>query len=355
MSTATIGQKNWQAIKKSGNGIVVAVGSRSGEKSAKFIDQLQSVVPFDEKPRAVEGYSELLSADDIDAVYIPLPTALRKDWVIKAAESGKHVMCEKPCASSAEDLSAMIDACNSNGVQFMDGVMYMHTQRMALIRKAIESQVGKLKRIATQFSFCGGDEFDEANIRTNSDLEPFGCLGDLGWYTIRFALWVMNYETPTHVSARMLTSHKRNDSPDSVPMEIEGDLQFANGVSSSFYNSFVTGHQQWAHISGTEGAIFVSDFVLPYQGDTLKFSAWNPEFVEKDCDFAMVENRKDFETVESGNSTENSQEANLFRKFGEIATSGKVESHWPDIALLTQRVMDACMLSSNQDGKVIEF
>jgi predicted dehydrogenase len=122
MSTATIGQKNWQAIKLSGNGEVVAVASRNLDKCNEFIKQLQNAVPFEVQPRAIEGYGQLLAADDIDAVYIPLPTGLRKKWVIKAAESGKHVMCEKPCAGSASELAAMIDACEKNGVQNRNSV-----------------------------------------------------------------------------------------------------------------------------------------------------------------------------------------------------------------------------------------
>ncbi len=355
MSTATIGQKNWQAIKLSGNGEVVAVASRNLDKCNEFINQLQNAVPFEVQPRAIEGYGQLLAADDIDAVYIPLPTGLRKKWVIKAAESGKHVMCEKPCAGSASELAAMIDACEKNGVQFMDGVMYMHSQRMVQIRKAIDTQIGTLKRIATQFSFYGGDEFEEGNIRTNSELEPFGCLGDLGWYTIRFALWVMNYQMPISVRGNMLLSHKRKESPDFVPMEIECELQFENGVSSTFYNSFATGHQQWAHVSGTEGVVYIPDFVLPFAGDHARFSITKPEFVVNDCDFEMQENREEVSIVEPGNSAANSQESNLFRRFGDIVSSGKLDSHWPDAAMKTQQVLDACMQSANASGKVISL
>ena len=94
MSTAEIGQKNWLAIRNSGNAIVAAVASRSIDSSNDFIDRCQSGVPFDERPRAVEGYENLLSDESIDAVYIPLPTGMRKEWVIRAANAGKHVMCE---------------------------------------------------------------------------------------------------------------------------------------------------------------------------------------------------------------------------------------------------------------------
>ena len=80
----------------------------------------------------------MIAADDLDAIYIPLPTGMRKDWVIKAANAGKHVMCEKPCAIDSEELEAMTSACAANKVQFMDGVMYMHSDRMAKLREALD-------------------------------------------------------------------------------------------------------------------------------------------------------------------------------------------------------------------------
>ncbi|MDG1874156.1 MAG: Gfo/Idh/MocA family oxidoreductase [Mariniblastus sp.] len=354
MSTATIGRKNWQAIKLSGNGAVVAVASRSAQSSQKYIDECQAAAPFDNVPRAIEGYDHLLAADDIDAVYIPLPTGMRKEWVIRAANAGKHVMCEKPCACNAVDLAEMIEACQANNVQFMDGVMYMHGLRLEKVREALRD-IGKLKRITTQFSFCGDQEFEEGNIRTNSDLEPLGALGDLGWYTIRFALWVMDYEMPKRVIGRMLTEYKREDSPHAVPMEIEAELQFENGITSTFYNSFVTGHQQWAHVSGTEGHVYIPDFVLPYAGGEAKFEKSKPEFSVNACDFEMTQNQEQFVIHEPGNSAVNSQETNLFRNFASIILSGRTDDHWPSIALKTQQLMDACYQSATNESQVIEI
>lgn len=357
MSTATIGRKNWQAIQLSGNGEVVAVASRNAASSAQFIEECQAAVPFSVTPRAIEGYDQLLAQADIDAVYIPLPTGMRKEWVIRSAEAGKHVMCEKPCACNAQDLAEMVAACKKNNVQFMDGVMYMHTERLKKLREVLDRKdsVGTLKRITTQFSFCGDKDFQQGNIRTNSTLEPLGCLGDLGWYTIRFALWVMNYQMPRYVVGRMLTDLKRDDSPDAVPMEFEGELHFENGVTSTFYNSFVTGHQQWAHISGTAGHIHIADFVLPYTGGLANFALARPEFTIKDCDFEMVENREEFSLAEPGNSAVNSQESALFRNFSNVVLSGQLDDHWPAIALKTQQVMDACVESAKDQSRLIDL
>ena len=86
--------------------------------------------------------------------------------------------------------------------------MFMHSERMKRIRAVIDDgkSVGKLRRINTQFSFCAPEEFLTQNIRMHSDLEPHGCLGDLGWYTLRFILWVMKYEKPKSVVGRLLLS-----------------------------------------------------------------------------------------------------------------------------------------------------
>src|SRR6185436_15549239 len=81
LSAAGIARKNWRAIQLSGNGIVAAVASRDSAKAQKFIAENQAAAPFAMTPRALGSYEELLAAKDIDAVYIPLPTGLRKEWV----------------------------------------------------------------------------------------------------------------------------------------------------------------------------------------------------------------------------------------------------------------------------------
>jgi predicted dehydrogenase len=153
----------------------------------------------------------------------------------------------------------------------------------------------------------------------------------------------------------MLTDYKRDDSPHAVPMEIEGELQFANGITSTFYNSFVTGHQQWAHVSGTEGHLYIPDFVLPYVGGEAKFEKSKPEFTVNDCDFEMTQNLEQFSVQEPGNSAPNSQETNLFRNFANIVLSKALDPHWPSIALQTQKLMDAVFESATNDSRVIEI
>jgi predicted dehydrogenase len=357
LGTAGIARKNWHAIQLSGNGTLTAVGSRTVERSQQFINECQACAPFPQVPAAVGSYDELLTRKDVDAIYIPLPTGLRKEWVIKAAQAGKHVLVEKPVGVTTADVRDMLAACQKSGVQFMDGVMFMHSQRLPKLRSVIDDghSIGRLRRIAMQFSFNAGDEFLANNIRVSSALEPQGCLGDLGWYTIRFALWTMNYQMPVRVTGRLLDEAKRADSPDTVPLEFSAEMLFRDGVSASFYCSFQTENQQWANLSGTKGFVHVPDFVLPFYGSEVAFTVSNAAFQINGCDFNMEDHTRREVVREYSNNTPNAQEANLFRTFNQCVLSGRVDPHWGDISLKTQIVLDACLASARNGCQPVEI
>ena len=118
----------------------------------------------------------MIASSDVDAVYIPLPTGLRKEWVLRAAAAGKHVLCEKPCGLSLADVREMTDACQKNRVQFMDGVMFMHNPRLRRLREVLDDgkTIGPIRRIMSVFTFAGGETFFDANIRVHAALEPTG-------------------------------------------------------------------------------------------------------------------------------------------------------------------------------------
>ena len=168
----------------------VAQASRSKAKAEQWIADHALAAGGTE---AVEGYDVLLARDDIDAVYVPLPTALHLEWVTKAAQAGKHILCEKPVALNAADLATMLAACEEHKVQFMDGVMFMHHKRMskmdALLRGDPLNDFGEVLRVTSGFSFMGDEDFYKGNIRCSAEGDPLGCLGDLGWYCVRFGLF----------------------------------------------------------------------------------------------------------------------------------------------------------------------
>ena len=262
LSTARIGFKNWKAIRDSGNAVLTAVASRDISRSRKFIAGLQSEAPFETAPKALGSYEELIASPNVDAVYIPLPTALRKEWVLRAAAAGKHIICEKPCGINTTDVEEMISACKRHRVQFMDGVMLMHNPRTARLRKILDNgkDLGDIKRITSSFSFRMGEKDYDKDIRINSTLEPTGCLGDLGWYCIRISLFAMNWQMPREVRGRILSEKRAAKGLAPVPTDFSAELIFDGNVSAAFYCSFIADYQNWVHVSGTKGTLLVPDF-----------------------------------------------------------------------------------------------
>jgi predicted dehydrogenase len=347
LSTAGIGRKNWKAILNSGNCVVTSVASRDVKKSREFIRQCQDENSFDLIPDALGSYEELIASPNVDAIYIPLPTALRKDFVLRAAAAGKHILCEKPCAASAVELKEMLAACQKNSVQFLDGVMFMHNPRLPKIREVLDdaNSVGQIRRIASAFSFYPSNEdFLRTNIRANGALEPAGCLGDLGWYSIRFALWVMNWQLPESVSGKILSASENLPGRPSSPTEFSATLNYPGGVTVEFYSSFLAAKQQWVFISGQKGWLRLPDFVHPFNGYEPAFEV-NEKFVTVASDVKCPPgaNPMDF-----GHAT--AQDTRMWRNFANQIASGKLNANWTMWALQTQTVLDACMASATAGG-----
>lgn len=357
LSTAAIARKNWKAIRLSGNGRVSAVASRSAAKAQSFIDECSAEVPQVEPVSAVGSYEELLARDDVDAVYVPLPTGMRKQWVIAAAEAGKHVLCEKPAAINAQDAQEMIDACQQAGVQFMDGVMFDHSRRLQEVCKELETgqTVGKLRRINTHFSFSGDDSFQQSNIRTDAELEPHGCLGDLGWYCIRFTLWAAGLRMPTHLSARTITPLKGAESSGEVPGEFSAELQFADGVSAAFYCSFLTSNQQTVLLSGSNGHITLDDFVLPFYDAEAAWTQHSHVLEIDNCRWNFRRHSHRLAVHEYAAGEANSPEVVMVRRLAECANSGQLDSLYPELTIKTQKILDACRRSDAAGGELIEL
>ena len=353
LGTAEIARKNWHAIRNAPNCSLTAVASRDLAKCQRFVAECQRHAPCDPPPRCYGSYEQLLADDAVDAVYLPLPTGIRKPWAIRAAAAGKHVLSEKPAGANAADVSEILEACRQHGVQFMDGVMFLHSRRMDRIREVLDDgeSIGQVKRIASHFTFAAPEQFFDRDIRADSRLEPLGCLGDLGWYNIRFALWVMNGKLPTKVCAHILAERAGRGSPAPVPTDFSAELFFADGVSASFYCSFLAENQQWANVGGTKGFLHVPDFVLPYYGSEAAFEVSNDLFTIAGCDFNMEQHTRRVAEREYSNRAENAQETNMFRKFAELALSGRPDASWGEMVLRTQQVLDACLQSARSDGR----
>ena len=350
LSAANIGRQNWKAIFNSGNAIVTAVASRDVGRSREFIREGQREFPFAAEPAALGSYEELLASPNVDVVYIPLPTGLRKEWVLRAAAAGKHVICEKPCGVSFADVQEMAEACRKNRVQFMDGVMFMHSPRLARVREVLDDgkSVGPLRRISSAFSFLGTGDFSRGNIRMDGRLEPAGSLGDLGWYCIRFTLWTMKWQLPHTVTGRILSQSEPTGGREPAPTEFSAELVFDDGVSAGFYSSFLAAEQQWVFVSGVNGWVWVPDFVHPFNSREPAFEVNRTE-IRGPTAAGIQTPIPVSDPAELGHAT--AQNTIMFRNFADQVFSGKLNDDWPMWALKTQQVMDACFESA-RNGSV---
>jgi predicted dehydrogenase len=351
LGTANIARKNWKAIRLAENATLVAVGSRDVVKAQTFIDACQAEVAFAKAPVAC-GYEELIQRSDVDAIYFPVPTGIRREWVVRAAHAGKHILCEKPCGPTADDVWAMLSACEANRVQFMDGVMFMHSKRLPLLRQVLDDgeSVGEIRRIVSQFTFLASDEFQRSNIRSQSALEPLGCLGDLGWYNIRFSLWAMKYQMPERVTGQLIAANAAD-----VPFEFSGELFFPGGATASYFSSFRTELQQWAHISGTRGFVTVPDFVLPVYGCESAFEQNTLKFNVSGCSYHWESHPRRYVVREYSDGKPDAQETNMIRNFSEIVLSGQPDPKWSEIAIKTQLVLDGCLQSARREGQCVRL
>jgi len=189
MGTANIARKNTRAMALSPQAELVAVASRDLDRCTAWVDS------NGHRPAGTVAcygsYAELLADSNVQAVYIPLPTTLHLEWVLKAAAAKKHVLVEKPVGVTLADAQAMVAACADHGVLFMDGVMFMHHERLARIEAELglgpraqpPSFWGGVTRVTAAFSFPADSAFlAGGNIRARADGDPLGCLGDLGLY-----------------------------------------------------------------------------------------------------------------------------------------------------------------------------
>ena len=253
ISTANIGRYAVNpAIQASSNGELVAVASRDGDRARAFADEWDI-------PVAHGRYEGLLADDGIDAVYIPLPNSLHREWSIKAMEAGKHVLCEKPLALTKAECLEMQAASDANGVMLMEAFMYRFHPRTERVLKMIEDgALGELKMIQAAFTFRL-KSLD--NIRLDPDLGG-GALMDVGCYCVNVSRTAAGGE-PVEVQALATRSAS------GVDEMLAGTMRFANDVVASFQCGLNTRRRERYEIGGTDGYLAVEDAFLPGKDDVV--------------------------------------------------------------------------------------
>ena len=184
ISTATIGfYAHVPAARTSPNSELVAVGSRN-------LDTAQEAAKEHGIPLAFGSYQEMIESDEIDAVINTLPNAMHHEWTIKAAEAGKHVICEKPFSVTMAEAREMISAAEANNVLLIEGFTPRWNKQMRTVRRLVaDGEIGEVIHLQVGLSFTMDDDREgrPGDPRAEGSLMGFGCYGV---YALRYAMGV---------------------------------------------------------------------------------------------------------------------------------------------------------------------
>ena len=251
LSTANIGRAAViPAIHAAPNSVMTAVASRSLETAQAFAAKQQI-------PTAYGSYAALLDDDQIDAVYIPLPNSLHREWVLRAVAAGKHVLCEKPLALSAAECLEMAAAADQQGVKLMEAFMYrFHPRTERVIDLAQSGALGPLHHIDAAFTFR---LTRPDNIRFQAELGG-GALMDVGCYCVNLARTVAGRE-PVEVQAHAAWH------PGGVDERMAGTLRFDNDLVAQFDCALTMARRESYTVAGTDGFLTAPHAFLPGAAD----------------------------------------------------------------------------------------
>ena len=245
------------AIQRSANSQFHALASRDAARLAEARARFGVA-------RTYPGYAELLRDPEVDAVYLPLPNSLHREWTIKAAEQGKHVLCEKPLALTAAEGREMVAACAAHGVTLMEAFMYRYTDRTRQVQEVLRgSLLGEIKSVSATFRFLLANP---ASIKLRPELGG-GALYDVGCYPVNFIGLVADGP----VAAAAGTAR-----PDSVAVEcvrtggidmsFSALLRYPSGLVAALHSGFDAHPRVCAEITGTQGVLEIPDTFLDNAG-----------------------------------------------------------------------------------------
>jgi len=169
---------------------IAAIASRDLNKAQAAAQQLGI-------PKSYGSYEELIADPSIDAIYNPLPNHLHVAWSIRAAEAGKHVLCEKPISLTVEEAGQLVAARDRTGVKMGEAFMVnVHPQWLRTLEIVRSGEIGALRAMNCVFGY---NNRDPHNIRNMADIGG-GALMDIGCYPIHISRWIFG-EEPHRVSA----------------------------------------------------------------------------------------------------------------------------------------------------------
>ena len=240
LSTARIGQNHVIPAMQQGHySEVSAIASRDKQR-AETVAQKFGI------PKAYGSYDQLLADRDVDAIYIPLPNEQHVPWSIKALEAGKHVLCEKPIALTADEAQTLVDAAaRYPQLKIMEAFMYrFHPQWQRAQQLVTDGAIGDLRTIQSFFAYSN---LDPTNIRNQAD-HGGGGLMDIGCYNISFSRFIFGAEPARVCSMVEYDPHFNTD------RLVSGMLDFGGGTATFTCSTQLSPYQR-VNILGTTGRI----------------------------------------------------------------------------------------------------
>ena len=241
------------AIRKSANAEFHAIASRDGGK-------LEQCIVDGAPPRCYRSYEELVRDPEVEAVYIPLPNSMHREWTLKAAAHGKHVLCEKPMGLTAAECREMITAAETHRVTLMEAFMYRYTPRTAKVVEILCSGLlGEIRQVNAFFRFL----LDRPSIKLQAELGG-GSLYDVGCYPINFVGLVVDTLAGGAPAAGGVPAKIAVDSTweRGVDMNFSALLHYPSGVMAMIQSGLNAHRQIYAEIIGTQGTLQVPDAFL---------------------------------------------------------------------------------------------
>lgn len=225
---------------------VVAIASRDISKAQAAARDLGI-------PRAYGSYQELIDDPDVEAIYNPLPNHLHVPWSIRAAERGKHVLCEKPIALTAREARELLAVRDRTGVKIGEAFMVRTHPQWLKVKEIVDSgRIGDLRLVSGHFSYY---RRDPADIRSRVEWGG-GALMDVGCYPITISRWLFGAE-PTEVVSLI-----ERDPDMQVDRLTSGLLRFESGQATFSCSTQLVAYQT-TQIFGTKGRIAASFHATP--------------------------------------------------------------------------------------------
>lgn len=229
------------AIERTEGSVLYAVASGDEAKRREIGESYPNA-------RVYADYESLLRDPDIDAVYVPLPNSLHREWAIRAMQAGKHVLCEKPLALTAEEGLEMIRESKRCGVHLMEAFMYRYSDRIAQVRAVLHSgEIGDVRYIQSTFRFLLNRP---GTIKMQPELGG-GSLYDVGCYPLNFVGMVTGALPESCVVQHV--------DEGGVDVLLSAVLQYPGGIVASINCGFNAYNQMNSEIVGTRGRIDIPD------------------------------------------------------------------------------------------------